>query len=578
LIEIDTELNTFLKISFFKGYIMIKKVVLTFLLYILVQNIYGQDMTSVLQQNYLHKFASSNLGSSHTQILSTNSLDSIIQYQDENSEISNFSDNKTTIIDKNINPDQYLLGCNDVLQIYIWGAMEKTLLITINTEGVVVLPLIGPFNIGGKSLSQARQELKEKISSQYKNTKCTIELKSIRQFKIYITGNVVKPGSYIVNAVTRASEAIINAGGVTNRGKLRGIILKNDTYGDKELDLTTFFNSADMEKNPYLKEGDQLFIPFKKDIVSISGSVAYPNNYDFCKGDNLKSIIIAAGGFSRDADTSNIIITRFLNNTDSLETIKLNFQEAGITEVKPDDRIMIAAIPNYRLFRQVNIYGEVINPGVYPIRDDKTTLKEIIKMAGGLTSNASLYTSKITRKELLETGNREYGRLKTCPVQMLSTIETTFLKDRTKEEDGHISINFEKLFQEKNDLSDIILRGDDTIFIAKKELSIKVSGAVSFPGLISFSKGKNVDYYIQQAGGFLPNAQKRKIAIIKGGTNVIKAIKREKRLEAGDVILVPEKKYIDNITYTKDYLTIVGSIATIVLSIFAVSNYINGND
>lgn len=552
---------------------MSKTVLTMILVYVILMNICGQVFPSSLQSELLQKSAFFENGTK-VQLPTAIRIDSLNEYQSLNSDLSKLNGNAATIIDKLINPAQYLLGCGDALKIYIWGATEKTIQVTINAEGIIILPLIGPFTLGGKSLSQVRQELTEKILTEYKHANCSIELYSIRQFKIYITGNIAKPGSYIVNPVTRASEAIMMAGGISNNGKSRGIIIKNDTYGNKELDLLTYVNNSDMEKNPYLKEGDQIFIPFKKEFVTISGSISRPGEYDFCQGDNLKSIILAAGGFTRNADTSNIILTRFLNNADSLETIKLGFPESESTEIKPDDRIIIASIPNYRILRQVYISGEVTYPGLYPIRNDKTSLKELIKAAGGLTPQASLHSSKITRKNHFRTGNREYERLKAYPLQMQSPIEANYLKVRSIEEDGLISIDLEKLLNKNNDLSDIVLRDDDQIFIAKKELTIKVSGAVSSPGLTSFANGKDVNYYAQQAGGFLPSAKKSKIMIIKNGTNNFLPIRKVNQLDAGDVIIIPEKEYINRMNFTKDILVIAGSVATIVLSLFAVNNYL----
>ena len=105
------------------------------------------------------------------------------------------------------------------------------------------------------------------------------------------------------------------------------------------------------------------------------------------------------------------------------------------------------------------------------------------------------------RKYYFDVGDREFERLKAMPAESLTPLERSYLKTKLTEEDGIVSIDFEELLSDSSELYNIILRDKDEITIARKSLSIKVSGAVISPGLIGFTEGADYKHYIDRAGG-----------------------------------------------------------------------------
>jgi hypothetical protein len=187
-------------------------------------------------------------------------------------------------------------------------------------------------------------------------------------------------------------------------------------------------------------------------------------------------------------------------------------------------------------------------------------------MAGGLTEDAYLRGSKIIRKKNERLEDREYQLLKMLPIENLSPIERNYLKTKQVEEKGRMSIDFEGFFSNGKDVYNIILTDKDEIAIAEKELSVKVLGAVVSPGLVSYKQGVGYEYYIEQAGGLTSEAKRGSLRIIKGGTETWLRPHKVEKLEAGDVIWVPEKPYVNKLLVTKDILLVLGSIATLVIS------------
>jgi protein involved in polysaccharide export with SLBB domain len=471
--------------------------------------------------------------------------------------------------------------------VYIWGSVYDEISSTIDHEGNFLIPAVGLVAIKGLTLKEGKDKIREKILKVYTSVEMSIILSKVRDFKVYVLGEVVYPGFYIVNGATRVSDLVVLAGGwkqpklekeldeQEEKVNLRRIEIRNESSPVRFADLALFYHGNSTERNPYLIEGDRVYVSKRKDYISVFGAVNYPGEYDYAPGDSLLTAIAIAGGLSREADSTKIIVSRFVNDADSLVSFELSMENGSISgfTIEKDDRVLVCEIPEYRLHREVLIQGEVRFPGVYPIRDDKTKLADVIAMAGGLTDKAFLRASKIVRKEYYKIGDREFNRLKNIPVQNLSPLERSYLKTKQVEEEGNVSIDFEELLKNGSDLYNIILRDGDEITIAQKNLTIKVTGAVVSPGLIGFKDGANYKYYVNQAGGFNTRARKHSVIIIKGGTEIWLKPRKVDKIEAGDAVWVPEEQYRDRLQTTKDVLLILGSIATILISIITIKDY-----
>ncbi len=476
--------------------------------------------------------------------------------------------------DQQIDEHSYILGTGDGFTIYLWGSINDEIEAIINHEGNLIIPSVGIINIKNLTLYEGKEKIKEKTLTVYKKVDISIVLSLIRKFKVYTLGEVKYPGFYEVNGATRVSDLIEMADGFKDDSAfyLRGIEIDNENRDKRFVDLALFYHHNNISKNPYLTEGDRVFVPKEIDVISVTGGVCSPGEYNYMTDDTLITVIKAAGGLSRGVDSSKILVYRFMDNIDLLNSFELSFFDSSVYNfpIQRDDRILVCNIPNYRKHRQVKIEGEVRFPGKYPIQKDKTKLAEIIAMAGGLTEDAYLKASKIIRNRLTKFDDREFLRLKNLPLENLTPLEKSYLKTKMTEENGIVSIDFEELMNNGSDLYNIILRDEDSIIVYRKNLSIKVTGAVISPGLVSFKDGSEVEYYINNAGGYNEEARKRSVTIIKGGSGIWLKPHETKKLEAGDAIWVPEKPYINRFQLTKDILLIVSSVATVILSGIAI--------
>jgi protein involved in polysaccharide export with SLBB domain len=291
-------------------------------------------------------------------------------------------------------------------------------------------------------------------------------------------------------------------------------------------------------------------------------------------------LVSLSGGMFSSADSSRIIVTRFVGDKDSIVKIILTASHADSFALEKDDMIMVSRKSEYRPIRQVKISGEVKFPGVYSIQDTKTRLIDIIELAGGLTENAYWGGSKIIRKNFMDVGGNEQKKLASLQDGIqITPDESNFLKygatNKTK-----ISINFANFKMNDNSIANVILKEDDEIYIEKNDWTINVMGAVVCPGLVDFAENKNLNYYISLTGGYKDGAMRRKVKIIKAGTEVWLNPNQVDKIEQGDAIWVPEKDYVSkmetqqSVSIAGGVLGVVGSIATVITAAITVISFI----
>jgi protein involved in polysaccharide export with SLBB domain len=259
-------------------------------------------------------------------------------------------------------------------------------------------------------------------------------------------------------------------------------------------------------------------------------------------------------------------LTRYLDNKDSLKDYSLSITDS-LFEINADDRILVSGLPQYRVYNQVYLEGEVTWPGIYPIQKEKTTLHEIIQRAGGFTEDADLHYSKIIRINNRNTNEKITTWLKSFATTDLFSIERSYLKSQILEDGGVVSL---KLSQTKDSIAGFILQDGDRIIIARRALVVRVSGAVKFPGNVQYEDGKDYMYYINKAGGFSSTATRGRVKVLKNDVAILLKPGEAKPINPGDMIWVPENDNRQAMRNTVDILAIIASTATIIVSLVAI--------
>lgn len=477
-----------------------------------------------------------------------------------------------------IDPDEYILGPGDKLQITIIGIEEKIIPVSINQEGYIFLPGVGKVDLVDKSLKEGRSSIIDKINSKFKDVEVDAGLIDFRKIRVRLTGEVKYPRSITVPANTRLFDFMVNSSDLLETSDIRNIKLLHNDSNFEFLDLLSVMRLGDKSNNPYLREGDIVILSKINKIVNVYGYVLNPGAYEFVEGESIQHIIDLCGGYNYKARLDSIEVISFAENNQKLVSnyYSANQIKEDKIKIKSFDKIVVREIPEFMINRLVTINGFVKYPGVYKIEKDSTYLYDLItEEAGGFLENASLKNSYVNRFVGVDELDSEFERLKTIPRADMTDDEYDYLKAKSREKKGMMVVDFEKLFLDNDLNEDLILKRGDVIFVPEAKNYITLVGQVVNPGNISFDASLSVDEYINLAGGFSWRAIESDVRVIKSKSGEWIEADDIEQLEPGDIIWIPEDppppKFWDVFTNTITAVAQVAAIITAVVALVAIS-------
>lgn len=291
--------------------------------------------------------------------------------------------NRDIPTDVPLGPD-YVLGAGDTLKVDLWGGVTQSLVRTIDRDGSILLPEAGSLHVGGMTLGQAQGLIEGALKRQFRDANVAVTVSHLRAVRVYITGDVQRPGGYDVSSLTTPLGALYAAGGPTAVGSLR--FLKH--YRGKDLvetvDLYDFLLHGIHSSVSHFESGDTLLVPPAGPQVAVSGAVKRSAIYELGPGESSLSVVVNdAGGLTAAASLSHVTVER-IGQDHRRETVTLSLggdDEQKADHAAPDrlaalekfqvqdgDRITIAPILPYSE-RVIYLQGHVVRPGRMPFSD-----------------------------------------------------------------------------------------------------------------------------------------------------------------------------------------------------------------
>ncbi len=279
-------------------------------------------------------------------------------------------------IDLPVGPD-YILGTGDGLTINIWGGVSQSITRVIDREGKIVLPEAGSLVVAGLTLQHAQTTIEDALKQQFRNARVDITIARLRSVRVYVVGDVQRPGAYDISSLSTPINALYAAGGPTSVGSLRIIRHYRGKVLLREVDLYDFLLHGMRMDDERLEAGDTLLVPPAGQQVAIFGMVKRPAIYELKGSSNLAEVLEDAGGVTVAAALDHITIERIQPNQQR-ETVSLPLPSSGTSKsmldviasftVKDGDRIHVAPILPYSE-RAIYVEGHVVRPGKFPYRD-----------------------------------------------------------------------------------------------------------------------------------------------------------------------------------------------------------------
>ena len=484
-----------------------------------------------------------------------------------------------------IDPDAYVLGPGDRLNVVFWQPTYQEYPCVVSGEGNVIIPYVGIQDVAGLTLSQSREQISRTVAATLRISKVSVLLIEPRRFRVHVTGLVGNPGTYVVPGTARVADAIELAGGLAREhnfthgdtaskviaSERRIEIWNPDGTGAGHADLLLFRQGGLKKANPYLRDGQTIHAlsaeTFRK--VGVFGAVGSSGLYEFVDGDCVADLIALSGGLSANADSLSVSVV----STDGSQT-PINLRIAGNHRLQSGDRIYIAGFPDTSRTGSVVLSGEVARPGGFPIISGETTLRDILKQAGGVLPSAAANSARLIRH--VTTDPVEPERLRVIRSSLMMTqpyvTDLALAAEFARWNYGTVVIDLTDAVRDNSESGNLKLKDGDVLEVPRHPLGVRVLGAVNHAGEVDWISGAKLNDYLRRAGGINKVGWKSRAVVIKARNGSHLQYQSSLPLDPGDVVFIPNKPQATTWDMIKDFVAVTAQVVTIVLVIQNLGN------
>jgi protein involved in polysaccharide export with SLBB domain len=479
----------------------------------------------------------------------------------------------------------YRLGPGDELTVHYTGRTSVTHQLTVSPEGDVYLPDVGTVDVAGHTLTDGKERIRAAARQILRNVRVDVSLTRLRTFKVAVGGEVRVPGVYAATAVTRIHELLREAGGFTDSAAVRDIRLQGTAPGAVlHVDLLPFLLSGRVEgSNPWILDGQSVFVPRRSRLVRVLGAVLHPGTYDLPDSGSTAGALLDLVGLAPDAMVDRIELIPTVGGPQTGLAIyaaeKMPGADGGAPggtglravsaqRLEHGNQILVPKNGGFARADLVTIEGEVLFPGAYSIAEDRDLkVGDVILAAGGLTAQAVPSRIRLIRPNPDRFSGRP-DRSANSPAVQLTATEKELLRARGTGEFRAVIVNLTKEGDGEGLAgSGPVLAPGDTIVVPRAGGSVEVTGRVKTPGFYTYEKDAGTEDYVRRAGGYADRADRNGLRIAAGpGDNFLLA-KDAGPPQPGDRIWVPERTPRSTWDVTKDVLLMAGQLATIFIVI-----------
>jgi polysaccharide biosynthesis/export protein len=404
---------------------------------------------------------------------------------------------------------------------------------------------------------------------------------------VSVSGEVRLPGTYRTSGQASLRDAVFLAGGLSPDASVDGAQLfrinPDGTSKIFSVNLREALNGTAGD-NILLQPRDRLLIHrnalrVDASTVEITGDVAKPGRYPYTGNMRAEDLIRAAGGLKRSADTKSADLTRYAASGGTAEQFEislasiLNGNPTEDVQLRAGDVLAIRQVPGWKdVGASVKVNGEVMHPSTYGVQPGER-LSSVLERAGGYTKHAYPYGALLMRRDVRDIELKSQRDLitrikserailtslpegdadqKNAKLTAISQTEATLTELATHDPVGRVVVHIQgDIDKWKDTAADITVHDGDVLTIPKNPNTVLVTGQVFNPTAISQQQSRSARWYLSQAGGLTPMADKKAVFVIRADGSVISAKNNTSgwwsgdplsaALRPGDTVVVPER-------------------------------------
>ena len=441
--------------------------------------------------------------------------------------------------------DSYVINPGDNVQVRMWGAYQYAATMTVDPQGNIFLPNVGPVRIAGIQNGQLQSVVQNAIGRIYRsNVGVYASLEQAQPVKVFVTGFVNQPGYYGGLAADSVLSYLDRAGGVDpERGSYIDIQIHRNGQVVQQVNLYDFLIAGRLQPFAF-RDGDVITVAPQKQTFSITGRVQNPYIFEY----NVPNLTVAdvLSVANPLADATNISITRASGRAQTAEYYPLS--EADRISVNNGDALVVTS-DRYAGTIAVQVTGAHKGNGAV-ILPHGARLKDVIAQLEP-SSLANVQNLSIYRKSVAEQQKQAINQaLDRLEAMTLSTQSVTREEAQLRAEDAKLVEQFiakarriepaGRIVVVPNSWQDTILQQGDIIHIPEQTSVITVNGQVRAQGALTFEPSLTVADYIAKSGGMDENADPNNILVMQQNGET-KVVNTAYRVQQGDEIMVLPK-------------------------------------
>ena len=399
----------------------------------------------------------------------------------------------TDISELSTPPLDYPIGVGDHIIVSLWGGSEFQEDYVVARDGAIFPTSLGKISVQGLTFDNMRSIVYSRFRSVVPaGTNISVSLGQPRSINVNVVGQVKRAGMITISAFSNAFTVIARAGGVTEFGNLRNIIIKRNGRQVDEIDVYKYLTTGDFGKHMYLQNNDFVIVSDVEKKVLATGQFKRPMYYQLRKEEGVKALIKYAGGLNSEALASALKVIR----TEDEKQVQRDVNANAILKIEGEDFMLLDGdivkvdLVKPGINNKIEIRGEVTYPDVYELRAGDR-LFDLINRAGGVTRNTYLPRAYVFRGAGDST-NLQSDRLE---------VDLTGLNDN-----------------QLGSASNIVLQTNDVVqLFSQNEFGeqqfVEIFGEVRKEGKVTKYGGMTLEDLLYLSGGIKPTAEYGRLEI-----------------------------------------------------------------
>ncbi len=409
-------------------------------------------------------------------------------------------------------PVDYTVGPGDQVRVQYFGKTTASYDLYVGRDGLLQIPELGPIAAAGQQFSELKQVIGQRVSDQMIGVQAFVTLGELRSIRVFMLGDVNRPGSYSVSSLSTMTNALFVSGGIKPIGSLRNIQLKRQGEVVANLDLYDLLIRGDTSNDARLQPGDVIFVPPVGRRVGVSGEVNRPAIYELAGGDSdLGEVITLAGGFSSNAYKPLSQLERISSSgLREIYDLDLSQEEPLSTTVRDGDILKVFPSLN-RTDNIVQLEGLAERPGNYEWSQGMR-VKDLVRGYDDVIPEADLQYALVVSRNLLNgsvsvrsfslerafaNGNSPHN------LELRKRDRLLIFDDSGRSEEGEEE---EEVSQRRELLDPVIESLKRQATSDEPQKIVEITGHIRYPGEYPLEEEMTLNDLVRAAGGFSQDA------------------------------------------------------------------------